>query len=62
MGITTLPMEAITITIIIAIIEVEVDVAVVAIITEVMVMDKAVIKAITIINTINITHMMMVHR
>ena len=55
---TTLPMEAITITII----EVEVDVAMVVIITEVTVMDDAVIEAITIINTINITHIMMGHR
>ena len=50
-------MVAITITIITVIIKAEVDVAMVAIITEVMVMDKAVIKAITIT-----THMMMVHR
>ena len=34
----------------------------VVIITEVMAMDEAVIKAITITNTTNITHMMMVHR
>ena len=58
----TPPMEAITITIITVIIEAELDVAVVVIITEVMAMDKVVIKAITITNTTNITHMMMVHR
>ena len=58
----TPPVEVITITIITVIIEAEVDVAMVVIITEVMAMDKAVIKAITITNTTNIAHMMMVHR
>ena len=48
---STLPMEAITITIIVVIIEAEVTVE-----------DQAVIEAITITNTINFTHMMMVHR
>ena len=48
---STLPMEAITITIIVVIIEAEVTVE-----------DEAVIEAITITNTINFTHMMMVHR
>ena len=56
------PMEAITITIITVIIKAEVDVAMVVIITEVMATDEAVIEAITITNTTNITHMMMVHR
>ena len=58
----TPPMEAITITIITVIIEAEVDVAMVVKITEVVALDKAVIKAITITNTTSITHMMMVHR
>ena len=58
----TPPMEAIITTIITVIIKVEVDVAGVVIITEVMAMDKAVIEAITITNTTNITHMMMIHR
>ena len=44
------------------IIEAEVDVAMVVIITEAVAMDEAVIKAITITNTTNITHMMIVHR
>ena len=56
------PTEAITIIIITVIIEVEVDVAMVVIITEVTAVGKAIIKAITITNTTNITHMMMVHR
>ena len=51
-------MEAITITIIMVIIKAEVDVAVVVIITEVVAMDEAVIEAITITNTTNITHIM----
>ena len=58
----TPPMEAITITIITVIIEAEVDAAMVVIITEVVAADKAVIEAITITNTTNITHMIMVHR
>ena len=61
-GNTTPPVEAITITIITAIIKVEVDVAMVVIITGVVSMVEAVIEAITIINIINITHMMMAHR
>ena len=61
-GNTTPPTEAITIIIINAITEVEVDVVVVVIITEVAATVEAVIKAITITNTTNITHMMMVHR
>ena len=56
------PMEAITIIIITVIIEVEVDVAMVVIITEVADMGEAIIEAITITNTTNITHMMMAHR
>ena len=44
------------------IIKVEVDMAMMAIITEVMATDKAIIEAITITNTTNITHMMMAHR
>ena len=44
------------------IIEAEVVVAMVVTISEVVAMDKAVIKAIPITNTINIAHMMMVHR
>ena len=58
----TPPVEAITITIIMVIIEAEVNVAMVVIITEVTAMDDAVIEAITITNTTNITHMMIVHR
>ena len=58
----TPPTEAITITIIVVIIEAEVDVAVVVIITEVTATDEAIIEAITITNTTNITHMMIVHR
>ena len=58
----TAPTEAITKIIITVIIEVEVDMAMVVIITEVMAMDKAIIEAITITNTTNITHMMMTHR
>ena len=58
----TPPMEVITITIITVIIEADVDVAVVVIITEAAAKDEAVIEAITIINTTNITHMKMVHR
>ena len=58
----TPPMEAITIIIIMVIIKAELDVAVVVIITEVATTDEAIIEAITITNTINITHMMMAHR
>ena len=58
---STSPMKAITIIIITVNIEAEVDMAVVVIITEVMAAGKAIIKAITITNTTNITHMM-VHR
>ena len=58
----TPPMEAITTTIITVIIKAEVNVAMVVIITEVMATDKAIIEAITITNTTNITHMMMAHR
>ena len=60
-GNTTPPMETITI-IIMVIIEVEVDMAMVVIITEDMAMVKAVIEAITITSTTNITHMMMAHK
>ena len=42
-----------------AIIEVEVDMAMVEIITGVMVIEEAITEAITITNTISITHMMM---
>ena len=59
---STPPVEAITITIITVIIEAEVDMAMVVIITEVAAMGEAIIKAITITNTTNTTHMMMVHR
>ena len=55
-------MEAITIIIIMVIIKAEMVVAMVVIITEGVAMDKAIIEAITITNTINITHMMMAHR
>ena len=58
----TPPTEAIAITIITVIIKAEVNVAMVVIIPEAVAMDEAVIKAITITNTTNITHMMMVHR
>ena len=58
----TPPVEAITLTIITISIEAEVDVAMVVIITEVAATEKAVSKAITITNTTNITHMMIVHR
>ena len=54
--------ETITITIITVIFKAEVDVAMVVIITEVTAMDEAIIEAITITNTSNTTHMMMVHR
>ena len=54
------PAEAIIITIM-AIIKAEVAVAVVETITDLMVMEEAIIKAIIITNTINITHMMMDH-
>ena len=58
----TLPMEAITIIIITVIIKAELVVAVVVKITEVAATDKAITEAITITNTTNTTHMMMVHR
>ena len=58
----TPPMEAITITINMVIIKAEVDVAMVVIITEVMAMKEVVVEAITITNTTNITHMMILHR
>ena len=45
-----------------AIIEAEVVVAMVETITDLMVTEEAIIKAIIITNTINITHMMMDHR
>ena len=61
-GNSTPPAEAITTIIIMVIIKEEVDVAVVVIITEVAAVGKAVIEAITITNTTNITHMMMAHR
>ena len=61
-GNITPPTEAITIIMITVIIEVEVDMAVVVIITEDTAMVKAVIKAITITSTTDITHMMMAHR
>ena len=54
---STPPTEAITV-----IIEAEVDVAMVVIITEAVAMGKAIFEAITITNTTNITHMMMVQR
>ena len=56
------PMEVIIIIITMAIIEAEVVMAMAEIISDPMVMEEAIIKAIIIINTINITHMMMVHR
>ena len=59
---STPPIETITILIITVIIEAEVDMAMVVIITEVMAMGKAIIEAITITKTTNITHTMMVHR
>ena len=55
-------MQAIIIIIITVIIEAEVDVVMVVIITEVAAMGEAIIEAITITNTTNITHMMMAHR
>ena len=58
----TPPTEAITIIIIMVIIEAEVNMAMVIIITEVMAMEETIIEAITITNTINITHMIMAHR
>ena len=58
----TPPAEAITVKITTVIIKAEVDVAMVVIITEVTAMDKAIIEAITITNTTNITHMLMDHR
>ena len=60
--ISTPPTEAITIIIIMVIIEAEVDVAMVVIITEVMAVGEAIIKAITVTNTTNITHKMMAKR
>ena len=62
LGNSTPPAEAITKITIMVIIKAEVDMAMVVIITEVVVKGKAVIEAITITNTINITHMMMAHR
>ena len=58
----TPPTGAIIITIIMVIIKAEVDVAMVVVITEVTAMDEAVIEAITITNTTNITHMMIGYR
>ena len=58
----TPPVEAITIITSAVIIEAEMNVAVVVIITEVVAMDKAIIEAIKITNTTNITHMMMAHK
>ena len=58
----TPPTEAIMIIITTVIIEAEVDVAMVVIITEVTAAVKAIIEAITITNTTNITHTMMAHR
>ena len=62
MGKSTPPPEDITTIIIMVIIKAEVDMAMVVIITEAVVMGEAVIKAITITNTTNITHMMMAHK
>ena len=59
---STPPMEAITTIIITVIIKAEMDVAMVVIITEVAAMDEAIIGAITITNTTNITHMMIAPR
>ena len=59
---STPPMEAITTIIITTIIEAEMDMAMVVIITEVAATGEAIIKAIIITNTTNITHMMMAHR
>ena len=59
---STPPVEAFTIIIITVIIKAEVDVAMVVIITEVTATGEAIIEAITITNTTNITHMMMAHR
>ena len=56
---STPPAEAITIIIITVIIEAEMDVAMVVIITEAAAMGEAIIEAITITNTTNITHMIM---
>ena len=56
----TPPTEAFTIIIIMVIIVTEVDVAMVVVITEVMATGKAIFEAITITNTTNITHMMVV--
>ena len=61
-GNITSPVEAIAIIIITVIIEVEVNVAMVVITTEVAATVKAVIKAIIITSTTNITHTMMAHR
>ena len=58
----THPTEVITIIITTVIIEAEVVMVMVVTISEVVAMDKAVIEVITITNTINITHMMMVYR
>ena len=58
----THPAEVITIIITMVIIKAEVVVAIVVTISQVAAMDKAVIEATTINNTINITHIMMVHR
>ena len=58
----THPVEAITIIITMVIIKAEVIVAMVVTILEVAASDEAVIEAITITNTINITDMMMDHR
>ena len=62
MDISTPPSEAITIIIITVIIKTEVDMAMVVIITEVMAVGEATMEAITITNTTNTTHMMMVHK
>ena len=62
MGNSTHPTEAIIVIIIMVIIEVEVDMTMVVTITEVPVVVEAIIEAITITNTTNITHMMMAHR
>ena len=58
----TPPTEDTIITIIMIIIKAEVDVAMVVIITEVTAVEEVVIEVITITNTINITHRMIVHR
>ena len=59
---STHPTGAITITIITVVIKAEVDMAMVVILTEVAPTDEVVVEAITITNTTNITHMMVVHR